>query len=141
MDGMVSTSPSCFISKKRAQVVTRKRLGVCTPNMLINTLLSLGTLPGNLPAWLRLRTMPRWATPTYRLLQRHEKYRDTPPPFLFLSRAPRCYCKSMPSSWQKVVYTPPLSITMGLPFFGNGPNTVSGSTVSNTELSEVFGAH
>ena len=26
-------------------------------------------------------------------------------------------------------------------FFGNGPNTVSGSTVSNTELSEIFGAH
>ena len=25
--------------------------------------------------------------------------------------------------------------------FGNGPNTVSGSTVSNTELSEFFGAH
>ena len=24
---------------------------------------------------------------------------------------------------------------------GNGPNTVSGSTVSNTELSEFFGAH
>ena len=26
-------------------------------------------------------------------------------------------------------------------FIGNGPNTVSGSTVSNTELSEFFGAH
>ena len=26
-------------------------------------------------------------------------------------------------------------------FFGNGPNTVSESTVSNTELSEFFGAH
>ena len=25
--------------------------------------------------------------------------------------------------------------------FGNGPNTVSESTVSNTELSEFFGAH
>ena len=25
--------------------------------------------------------------------------------------------------------------------FGNGPNMVSGSTVSNTELSELFGAH
>ena len=25
--------------------------------------------------------------------------------------------------------------------FGNGPNTVSGSTVSNTELSEFFGTH
>ena len=25
--------------------------------------------------------------------------------------------------------------------FGNGPNTVSESTVSNTELSEVFGPH
>ena len=24
---------------------------------------------------------------------------------------------------------------------GNGPNTVSGSTVSNTELSEFFGTH
>ena len=24
---------------------------------------------------------------------------------------------------------------------GKGPNTVSGSTVSNTELSEFFGAH
>ena len=28
-----------------------------------------------------------------------------------------------------------------LPKLGNGPNTVSGSTVSNTELSEFFGAH
>ena len=27
------------------------------------------------------------------------------------------------------------------PLFRNGPNTVSGSTVSNTELSEFFGAH
>ena len=27
------------------------------------------------------------------------------------------------------------------PNVGNGPNTVSGSTVSNTELSEFFGAH
>ena len=26
-------------------------------------------------------------------------------------------------------------------FFGNGPNTVSGSMVSNTKLSEFFGAH
>ena len=26
-------------------------------------------------------------------------------------------------------------------YVGNGPNTVSGSTVSNTELSEFFGAH
>ena len=25
--------------------------------------------------------------------------------------------------------------------FGNAPNTVSGSTGSNTELSELFGAH
>ena len=30
---------------------------------------------------------------------------------------------------------------VGAPKFGNGPNTVSGSTVSNTELSEFFGAH
>ena len=28
-----------------------------------------------------------------------------------------------------------------LSLIGNGPNTVSGSTVSNTELSEFFGAH
>ena len=28
-----------------------------------------------------------------------------------------------------------------LQIIGNGPNTVSGSTVSNTELSEFFGAH
>ena len=27
------------------------------------------------------------------------------------------------------------------PLLGNGPNTVSESTVSNTELSEFFGAH
>ena len=30
---------------------------------------------------------------------------------------------------------------MDPPFVGNRPNTVSGSTVSNTELSEFFGAH
>ena len=29
----------------------------------------------------------------------------------------------------------------GGPNFGKGPNTVSGSTVSNTELGEFFGAH
>ena len=29
----------------------------------------------------------------------------------------------------------------GWPCFGNGPNTVSESTVSDTELSEFFGAH
>ena len=39
-----------------------------------------------------------------------EKYRDTPP----ISMA--CFCKSMPSSWQKVVYTPPICITIRLPF-------------------------
>ena len=31
----------------------------------------------------------------------------------FLSRY---FCKSMPSSWQKVVYTPPVCITIRLPF-------------------------
>ena len=31
----------------------------------------------------------------------------------FLSRY---FCKSMPSSWQKVVYTPPICITIRLPF-------------------------
>ena len=30
---------------------------------------------------------------------------------------------------------------VGGPHIGNGPNTVSGCTVSNTELSEFFGAH
>ena len=39
-----------------------------------------------------------------------EKYRDTPP----ISMA--YFCKSMPSSWQKVVYTPPICITIRLPF-------------------------
>ena len=34
----------------------------------------------------------------------------------------------------KQISAPPL-------FIGNGPNTVSGSTVSNTKLSEFFGAH
>ena len=35
---------------------------------------------------------------------------------------------------EKVLSKPPELV-------GNGPNTVSGSTVSNTELSEFFGAH
>ena len=39
-----------------------------------------------------------------------QKYRDTPP---FLSRY---FCRSMPSSWQKVVYTSPMCITIRLPF-------------------------
>ena len=39
-----------------------------------------------------------------------EKYRDTPP----ISMA--YFCKSMPPSWQKVVYTPPICITIRLPF-------------------------
>ena len=39
-----------------------------------------------------------------------EKYRDTPP----ISMA--YFCKSMPSSWQKVVYTPPICIAIRLPF-------------------------
>ena len=33
------------------------------------------------------------------------------------------------------------SLARGATTFGNRPNTVSGSTVSNTELSEFFGAH
>ena len=39
-----------------------------------------------------------------------KKYRDAPP----ISIA--YFCKSMPSSWQKVVYTPPIYITIRLPF-------------------------
>ena len=39
-----------------------------------------------------------------------KKYRDTPP----ISMA--YFCKSMPSLWQKVVYTPPICITIRLPF-------------------------
>ena len=39
-----------------------------------------------------------------------EKYSDTPP--ISMSY----FCKSMPSSWQKVVYTPPICITIRLPF-------------------------
>ena len=39
-----------------------------------------------------------------------EKYRDTP----LISMA--YFCKSMPSSWQTVVYTPPICITIRLPF-------------------------
>ena len=39
-----------------------------------------------------------------------EKYRDTPP----ISMA--YFCKSMPSSWQKVVYSPPICIAIRLPF-------------------------
>ena len=35
----------------------------------------------------------------------------------------------------------PPKLPTGPLLFGNGPNTVSGSTVSNTELSEFFGAH
>ena len=31
--------------------------------------------------------------------------------------------------------------SIGQLFLGDGPNRVSGSTVSNTELSELFGAH
>ena len=33
------------------------------------------------------------------------------PPFVSL-----CFCKSMPSSWQKVVYMPPICIAIRLPF-------------------------
>ena len=39
-----------------------------------------------------------------------EKYRDTPP----ISMA--YFCKSMPSSWHKMVYTPPICIAIRLPF-------------------------
>ena len=39
-----------------------------------------------------------------------KRYRDTPP----ISMA--YFCKSMPSLWQKVVYTPPICITIRLPF-------------------------
>ena len=39
-----------------------------------------------------------------------KKYRDTPP----ISMA--YFCKCMPSLWQKVVYTPPICITIRLPF-------------------------
>ena len=43
-------------------------------------------------------------------------------PLLFFKKARvggsglRCFCKCMPSSWQKVVYTPPICITIRLPF-------------------------
>ena len=39
-----------------------------------------------------------------------KKYRDTPPISMVY------FCKSMPSVWQKVVYTPPICITIRLPF-------------------------
>ena len=39
-----------------------------------------------------------------------EKYRDTPPISIAI------LCKSMPSFWQRVVYTPPICITIRLPF-------------------------
>ena len=39
-----------------------------------------------------------------------KKYRDTPPICMAY------FCKCMPSPWQKVVYTPPICITIRLPF-------------------------
>ena len=57
----------------------------------------------------------------FRCLYSGESHRPLTPIFLksiaihlpFLSRY---FCKSMPSSWQKVVYTPPIWITIRLPF-------------------------
>ena len=50
-----------------------------------------------------------------------EKYRDTPP----ISMA--YFCKSMPSSWQKVVYTPPICITIRLHLYRDTFSEVLGS--------------
>ena len=47
----------------------------------------------------------------------------------FLSRY---FCKSMPSSWQKVVYTPPICITIRLPFVSRYFAEVLGSGVVGT---------
>ena len=50
------------------------------------------------------------------------RVKSTPDPNTFESIAmhlpflSRYFCKSMPSSWQKVVYTPPIGITIRLPF-------------------------
>ena len=47
-----------------------------------------------------------------------EKYRDEllKSIAMHLPFLSRYFCKSMPSSWQKVVYTPPICITIRLPF-------------------------
>ena len=45
---------------------------------------------------------------------------------------PRCVCKSMPSSWQKVAYTPPICIMIHLPFASRYFAEVLGSGVVGT---------
>ena len=55
-----------------------------------------------------------------------EKYRDTPP----ISMA--YFCKSMPPSWQRVAYTPPICITIRLPFVSRYFCKVLGSGVVGT---------
>ena len=52
------------------------------------------------------------------------------------------FCSSNPGNRRKWRVSPRQNDRLPrAPFFGNGPNTVSGSTVSNTELSEFFGSH
>ena len=52
-----------------------------------------------------------------------ESNKSTPDPDTFEKRIAthipfisRCFCKSMPSPWQKVVYPPPICVTIRLPF-------------------------
>ena len=51
--------------------------------------------------------------------------------------------QKLPPDFSEVAFMwkSPDATHLGATSFGNGPNTVSESTVSNTELSEFFGAH
>ena len=71
---------------------------------IVHVFLSLGDV-GHPWHWVLSEESNRPLTPIH-----VKKYRDTPP----ISIA--YFCKSMPSSWQKVVYTPPICITIRLPF-------------------------
>ena len=64
-----------------------------------------GFLPEICSGWNKSGESNRPLTPIH-----VKKYRDTPP----ISMA--YFCKCMPSLWQKVVYTPPICITIRLPF-------------------------
>ena len=61
---------------------------------------------------------------------------DIPP--LFPEAHP---CSLRPKDWEKSQANENFERVRSKAFIGSGPNTVSESTVSNTELSEFFGAH
>ena len=114
---------SAFMTHKKNMGSLRKRFGDlgCTSGKRLRRLPFVDTvcfllIPRTWFIWAKNKALtgifPRHSGESNRPLTpiHVKKYRDTPP----ISMA--YFCKYMPSLWQKVVYTPPICITIRLPF-------------------------